>query len=216
MHPRHSGSEVRHILRRHTHEHHVRLDHHPLLAGITRASYSLDTYGLILIAYYHFYRAIEPAIQALIGKERLGFDYFSRSKLPWLLADLHHFELDPNRHDLSPTHSLGPFELDNAAQLVGVLYTIEGSTLGGQVIYRHLESNLGLTATHGARFFSGYGKDTAKRWQQFESFMETTCPLPEQRDQAGISAKATFAEVEQLLDDYHAKLLARNRRTDES
>ena len=59
-------SAVRRLLRDGTHAEHVRLNQHPLLAGITRPDYALTTYQLVLTAYFHFYRALEAAIdQAL-------------------------------------------------------------------------------------------------------------------------------------------------------
>jgi heme oxygenase len=63
----------------------------------------------------------------------------------------------------------------NAAQLAGTLYAIEGATLGGQVIARHVEINRGFTSLTGARFFIGYGAETAQRWNDFEVFMQRSC-----------------------------------------
>ena len=56
-------------------------------------------------------------------------------------------------------------DVASSARLFGCLYVIEGATLGGQVITRHLHTHLGLTPACGASFFSGYGAQTGSRWK---------------------------------------------------
>lgn len=51
--------------------------------------------------------------------------------------------------------------------LLGYLYVIEGSTLGGQVITRILRDHLHLSPSNGARFFYGYGKKTKEKWDEY-------------------------------------------------
>ena len=53
----------------------------------------------------------------------------------------------------------------NTAQHWGCLYVIEGATLGGQIIIKNLNFNLGLTAAAGASFCDGYGAQTGSRWK---------------------------------------------------
>jgi heme oxygenase len=42
--------------------------------------------------------------------------------------------------------------INSLGRLVGALYVLEGSTLGGQLISRQLNQHLGLTLNTGARF----------------------------------------------------------------
>jgi heme oxygenase len=58
-------------------------------------------------------------------------------------------------------------DLGTAAKLFGCLYVLEGATLGGQIITRHLNASLGLTPQSGGSFFSGYGQHTGSRWKEF-------------------------------------------------
>lgn len=196
-------SAVRQFLRDSTHGEHVRLNQHPMLAGITRPDYSLDRYQLVLVAYYHFYKIIEGAISQFLATRMLPFSYDRRRKLQWIEDDLMQFGIDPEAPAFLPRSPSTAVELRDIGQLVGVLYTIEGSSLGGQVISRHLEAHLGLTATQGARFFHGYGPDIASYWQQTEAFIDATLTHDEIRDSAMSSAKTTFSLMESLLDDYH-------------
>jgi heme oxygenase (biliverdin-IX-beta and delta-forming) len=195
-------SAARDSLRRATRTAHARLNQHSLLIGITRPGYSLDDYQRVLVAYFHFYRVIEASIDDALSRLGLAFDYRVRRKLPWLVADLAHFGIDPETPSASPAWlPRGPENLD-VGGLFGVLYTIEGSALGGRIIYRYLSTHLGVTADAGARFFFGYGDVVNDLWQQFNAEMERQLAEPGVRLRAGVTAGETFALMEQVLDDY--------------
>lgn len=69
-----------------------------------------------------------------------------------------------------------------AAGFWGSMYVMEGSTLGGQLISRHLEKVLGLMDGGGYSYFLGYGPDTGAKWKEFCKIMsrETEDLNPEQ------------------------------------
>jgi len=48
--------------------------------------------------------------------------------------------------------------INSIGQLIGVLYVVEGSTLGAQLIARSLEKHHGLNQTKGGRFFTATEK----------------------------------------------------------
>ncbi len=195
-------SSARQFLREATHAEHVRLNLHPLLSGITKPGYSLDRYQLVLIAYYHLYKAIEGGVERALGALHLPFLYAPRRKLPWIEEDLAQFGLDPESAAFQPKSPVGPVSYPEAGDLVGVLYAIEGSSLGGKVISRHLEDHLGLCAAQGARFFHGYGEKIMPFWQQVEELIDTVLSDEHVRGQAARSAKNTFELIEAVLDEY--------------
>lgn len=199
-----AAPSCRQMLRAATHDAHVRLNHHRLLVGLVRPGYSLATYIRVLVAYYHFYRVLEAAIEGFMAGAALDFDYAARRKTPWLAADLRALGVDAAAPAWLPPRPLAPVEMLSAPQLAGVLYTIEGSTLGGRVIMRHIGANLGLTADSGGRFFEGYGAHTDACWEQVEACMESLCGSADQRALAARAACATFASIEGVLDDYAA------------
>jgi heme oxygenase len=47
------------------------------------------------------------------------------------------------------------------------LYVIEGATLGGRIITRQLQTQLGLKPESGGAFFDGYGAQTGPYWKAF-------------------------------------------------
>jgi heme oxygenase (biliverdin-IX-beta and delta-forming) len=191
--------DVRTTLRQATHADHVRLNRHPLLCRLTQPDLTLAQYIRIVEAYAHFYRRIETRI--LQATPAPGFDYQARRKTAWLDSDLMYLghlttvpPLAEQHWDIEPITSIGA--------LAGVLYAIEGSTLGGQVIGRHLARHLRLDADAGARFFNAYGDDTKTRWQDFCLWLETLNEQTGELAHAQTSACKLFQKLEALLDAY--------------
>jgi heme oxygenase len=92
-------------------------------------------------------------------------------KTSWLEADLRYF--GRTEHDLAalPRCQYLPC-LENTNQALGSLYVLEGATLGGQILARHVERQLELIDGQGYRFFSSYGPDVGRHWTAFKSTLE--------------------------------------------
>ena len=156
-------------LRDATHDVHVRINHHPFIQGLTKPGFPIESYKRLLGAYFHLYEAIEREIDVFALAHPTVLRYEPRRKLPWLRADLEFLNIDPRA---SPHCGTGPRALPpipDVGAFIGMLYVIEGATLGGQVISRHLHRHLGLSGVAGARFFNGYGDETKtqQQWQDF-------------------------------------------------
>ncbi|MBV5276299.1 biliverdin-producing heme oxygenase, partial [bacterium] len=117
-----------------------------------------------------------------------------------LEADLQHFAIEPPDTERYTAPAAASLEIDSPGKIIGTLYAIEGSALGGQVILRHLSENMGLSGAAGARFFSGYGHDTQLRWQEFCAFAECFGEKPEALQDAKLAATDVFITLKTLLD----------------
>ncbi len=53
------------------------------------------------------------------------------------------------------------------AELMGAMYVMEGSRLGGQLIARHVERVLSLGPGEGTSYFRGFGERTGVMWKEF-------------------------------------------------
>lgn len=82
--------------------------------------------------------------------------------------------------------------LDNVYFMLGAMYVMEGSTLGGQIISRHIEKCLDLTSGTGDAFFVGHGNQTGRMWKEFCGVLETRVP-ESCGDSVILGAKAMFA-----------------------
>lgn len=184
-------------LRQSTHSAHVQLNRHPLLGQLTRPGLDIPTYTHLLQIYLKFYRSVEAIICDYLADGFEGFDYRERYKTAWLVQDLCRLGAGPAESWRREHIVTRP---QNTAQLVGMLYPLEGSTLGGQLISRRLQANLGLDAQKGGRFFHGYGADTAHRWAEFLAFAEGAVESPREIAQACAAARVVFNTLEEYLD----------------
>lgn len=193
-------------LRAATHAAHVRINRHPFIAGLTKPGFPMERYRQLLAAYFDIYGLIEDAIERCERTHAVNFAYGPRKKRPWLEADLRQLHIDTVGAPQG-AHGAGLAPLEDVGGLVGTLYVIEGATLGGQVISRHLRSTLGLDADNGARFFNGYGDSatTQLQWLAFCQFAESIAGSPQWMQSAQSAAIAVFELIEKRLDDLHAR-----------
>lgn len=92
----------------------------------------------------------------------------NRRRSPLLATDLSRFSCA-----LPENLYAGP-NLDRSAApaVLGAMYVIEGSTLGGQYVARHIERVLGLPPAFGDAYFRGYGELTGTMWIEFRAVLE--------------------------------------------
>jgi heme oxygenase (biliverdin-IX-beta and delta-forming) len=166
----------------------------PLLnPGFTRPAYRQFTRR-----FFGYYAPLESQLIALPWWESIGFDYLRRQKTPQLVRDLTAMGDTtgtlaklPRCENLPATHSL--------AHLLGCLYVIEGATLGGQIITKHLQTNLGVTPTSGGSFFHGYGAYTGPNWMEFGKMLMVHAESTGNGDDIIEGANQTFATLYQWL-----------------
>ena len=89
----------------------------------------------------------------------------------------------------------------------GALYVLEGSTLGEQIIVKHLQKKI-ATGIGNIAYFSGYQQKTGSMWKAFlEQF--TALPQSMQEEQQIIKgAIATFKIMDDLLSNNKENILA--------
>jgi heme oxygenase len=146
-----------------------------------RSMLNKEDYIRILQWFYAYFAALEQKIILYIGSEQLP-DMPQRRKTGNLLLDL---TILQSTIPLIASDSYLP-EITNKPQAFGALYVMEGSTLGGQVICKMIEKQLGFNT--GISFFKGYGDNTQQMWTDFKQVLD------EQGDQDLIinSADETF------------------------
>ena len=165
---------------------------------LLNADMSRTRYLQLLQLFLGYYEPLEIQLQALPYWHSMGFDYAERHKTPRLLQDLRVLDETPEAiRGLARCQQL-PM-LASPGHLLGCLYVIEGATLGGRIITRHLESNLGLTPLTGGAFFDGYGAQTGDRWKAFCATLTANAGDSERQDDMLASANQTFETLDQWL-----------------
>jgi heme oxygenase len=151
---------------------------------------SKEDYIHILQFFYSYFSALEHKISLFIGTGELP-DLAERRKSGNLILDL---KVLNGRIPVIAGDSYLP-EINSIAQAFGALYVMEGSTLGGQIIVKMIEKELGLS--EGVSFFKGYGAETFLFWTQFKQTLDI------QPDHEAViqSADATFAKFSQWISN---------------
>ncbi len=149
-----------------TAENHRRLEESELLKPITSPTLTQDHYQKILRVFYGYFYPLETALEPFQLADNYLPDYGSRRKAAMIRQDLHTLQHNAPEDTLPLCAELP--SIQSMAQAFGCLYVMEGSTLGGKIIAKSLEKNLGLSAVHGASFFHGYGPDTGHKWKTFQ------------------------------------------------
>lgn len=152
------------------------------------AGLTLARYRGYLERFYGLYRPLEARLDRLPFADA-GLSLAPRHKVPMLEADLVRLGTDPSSLPLCA-------ELPCAGTLaegLGVLYVLEGSTLGGQVIRRHLDCTLGVGPDNGGAFFGSYGARVGEMWSTFQLALSTFAAAhPEARGALIGAARGTF------------------------
>lgn len=185
---RNDPSRLLERLRDDTRAEHRAIEH--TLAELTSSSLTPERYRFRLGQFYGFYRPLEAQLARVLRCDSIDFP--RRMKTQLLRADLE--ALGACDADSLPMCRRLP-ALDNTTAGLGCLYVLEGSTLGGQVISRHVQARLGVTPESGGCFFAGYGSETGAMWRAFRAVLVEHAMRSECADSAVDAARATFTAL---------------------
>jgi heme oxygenase len=186
-------------LREETRSAHERLEIH---IDLLERPWSMSFYQRLLEKFYGFYDVVEPATFQHSQWQQVGIEPHQRLKTPLLVRDLQFLGLSSGAIGNLPRCERAPVA-PTFAEALGCAYVLEGSTLGGQIITRHLRRELGLEAERGSAFFVSYGSEVGPMWRQFVEVLNTY-PLTEtQQNDLVQSACDTF----RTFDDWLCEIL---------
>jgi heme oxygenase (biliverdin-IX-beta and delta-forming) len=145
-----------------------------------------------LVKLHQIYTLVEKALDAVdwadTGLAR------RQMRVRWIEDDLEKLGHAPAALVLLPELCLS-----SLGEGLGCLYVIEGSTLGGRIIYERVKARLGFDADHGARYFFGYGADTAEMWASFIGKLNTFGANTDIGAEAEMAARRVFLLFEQAF-----------------
>ncbi len=149
----------------------------------------LSAYRGFLSRALGYYTPIEMLL-ARFAWQAAGLEFTPRRKVPLLLADLRALGVDTTQQDHGRCKAL-PVPVSIAGAF-GVMYVLEGATLGGQLMLRKVQAGLGLSPTQGAAFHHGYGFENGSQWHAFRACAERHLVDPTHCDEAVQLARQTF------------------------
>ena len=142
---------------------------HDRIARILRLTepMTLARYGAIVCGFDAFLRAWEPRVQAALP-ERLQSWFRARRRGGFASADVEWLRSVAGVEPVGmPAPSAATLPLGDLAELLGSVYVIEDSALGGRVIAPQLKTTLGVAQGRGASYFHGFGGETGVMWNNF-------------------------------------------------
>lgn len=164
-------------------------------AGVMDPALSLDAYRAYLERTFGFYRVVEEQLRQLNVWEALGLPAAEREKLPLLAEDILLLaDVEPasiRTCDLPPKFA-------STLEAVGGAYVLEGSTLGGRVIARHVQSKLGPDVPRA--FLECYGAATGEKWQSFRAALTRLASSREAEARLIAGAQDTFGAFRHWLE----------------
>lgn len=151
-----------------------------------------EAYGHILWVFYHFFSPLEQAIQHQLSPLELP-RLQQRTRAHLILEDYARLGLQMG----AATTSTPLPAADNALQALGVMYVLEGSSLGGQHIAQMLRQQSDLAGA--VQFFNGYGGETDQMWHEFRQFLNRFIQTEAELQTVAAAAIHTFTLLNQRL-----------------
>jgi hypothetical protein len=154
-------------LRAHTKAAHHSIETVPALARLMNADLRRSEYEGLLAAMHAFHLTTEPEIAMALEGLPEAQALLDGTRLRALADDLAFLGVSPMQ---ARPASL---PLPTRADAIGALYVVEGASLGGRVIARHIADSLALAPGQGASFYGGMSAETARaRWARLCAVLE--------------------------------------------
>ncbi len=162
---------IANLLRTETAENHKTLESLMFVNEIMNNSLSIEQYKKLLTVNYIIHQKLENNLANMLDADiAAALEMNSRLKLSALEKDLNYWGID------SLTLPGLDFELylpqKNTAEVLGALYVLEGATLGGNVIKRHILANPNFKDQDGGlNYYGVYGEELSTKWKKFVSVL---------------------------------------------
>jgi heme oxygenase (biliverdin-IX-beta and delta-forming) len=165
-------------------------DHMERVVDIEARVSSITAYRQLLARFYGLHAVWEAEAKAIIADPWL---LTGRTRTPLLMRDLAALGAGPDEiRDLPLCPPL--LRTPVLAEALGALYVVEGSTLGGAVVAKHVERTLGLGAANGCAYFRSHGAAVGAMWRDFKARL-LAFSSPEIDDDVVAAANRTFAHL---------------------
>lgn len=183
-------------LRERTGKNHKQLEENRYSKVILDPAVSLADYQTYICKLYGVTKACERDVYPKIGS--VFSDLEERYKAELIIKDLLGTGISKEKVATLPVHYL---DFTTVGEALGVMYVLEGSTLGGKILYKHIHQILGLTGENGASYFWGYGIKTGMLWKNFISTLASYAVENNCEEEIIASAEQTFSSIDKWLNE---------------
>jgi heme oxygenase (biliverdin-IX-beta and delta-forming) len=176
---------------------HASLEKH--LIGIIKGIKTTEQYIDLLRMFYGFYQPLEHVMEQYLTQHLIP-DIQQRRKAYALLHDIRDLGWDSRQPPLQV--EVDTPVIDSYARALGAAYVLEGSTLGGVIIAKMINTQLpNIPDGKGFSFFTCYGEDAQNMWKKFRTYLLALTSKQDQ-DLAAETARQTFLTFKAWIDKY--------------
>jgi heme oxygenase len=162
--------------------------------GLLDRPASIDYYAPLLLRFLGFHLVWENDLQEF---PTLACELKTRSRIRNLRDDLRTLGLTDAEISCVPLCGDAHRVTLDEARALGAFYVLEGSTLGGQLITKHL-SGAGWLPAEGLSYFNPYGSRTGVMWRSFKRWLEIQAEHHAANDVVS-GARGTFVVLQKWL-----------------
>ncbi len=203
------SSAMRWRLRAATTPAHERMHAHAGFGAAAAGTIDAPDYRRLLVRLYGFHRPFEDVARLAVDIFRIDLDMSVRARSPLLLADLQAIGFDPNNAATLPLWRPS-VPLVSKGSLLGALYVLEGSTLGGVQIARVLKDRVSNGLGKALLFFVGRGERQGAMWRELVEELESLREDDEEAMRAEDAAVATFRAFEDWMAGWRNEVDAKD------
>lgn len=188
---------IANLLRTETADKHKELESLMFVNDIMNKTLTVEDYKKLLTVNYIIHQKLENKLSNMLDADIAHeLEMNSRLKLAALNKDLDYWGID------SLTLPSLDFDLfvpeKNNAEVLGALYVLEGATLGGNVIKKHILANPNFAGkADGLNYYGVYGDDLSAKWKSFVSVLNERIAEPDY-ERCVNSANQTFENLIKL------------------
>ena len=148
----------------------------------------------LLVRLYGFHRPFEDIARSAADIFPIEFDMNARARSPLLLADLQSIGFNSSAATTLPLWRPS-IRLDSKGSLLGALYVLEGSTLGGVQIARALKGRVGNDLENALLFFAGRGPRQGAMWRELVEELKSL----RENDEEAMKAEMPPSQLSKLM-----------------
>lgn len=161
---------------------------------------TVPQYGQFLLRMISFLPEVDQRCDEVLGTSDAWFT--DRRRASWAAADLRDLQssqqLD-NRNAIDidtvvdrSSHADQFVWVDDAPTAAGVLYVLEGSTMGGKQLCHLVRAGFPADTQVPLRYLSGYGDQTGRHWQVVKAWLDRILVAADDQTKAVEAAKRMF------------------------
>lgn len=193
-------------LRDETRPQHDATEQIPFSEAMMQRTLPRERYVGQLAAYERVHRALEDALAGATHPTVQAVWRDDLRKQHLLENDLTHFESE--RESVSAdaltaadayVQELNRLAAEDEVALLGHLYVLEGSTLGGTILRQHIVAAYDLKNNDGVAYYTPYGNAVMPHWREFKQRMNAAITDPDEKQRVIDAAKDAFTRVGDIL-----------------